>query len=288
MNAPIDVGIGAEARSGQAGWNARLTLGFERRGERTVLAQRRHQGPLRVQKALYPEGEDVCQVILVHPPAGIAGGDDLQIDVTVGDGAKAQITTPGAGKWYRSAGRLATLTQRVVVEAGGMCEWVPQESIVFDGALGSMLTEVDLAPDAVYLGMETICLGRTGSGERLTRGSLRMETRLRRAGKTLWLERGRIDGGSGLMHSPAGLDGATVTGTLLAVGPPLDADGLARCRAIETESGQGTVTCLPGVLVARYLGASSESARRWLLALWQALRPMMAGRPGIVPRIWNT
>ncbi|MBL8448272.1 MAG: urease accessory protein UreD [Zoogloeaceae bacterium] len=288
MNAPLNAAVESESRQGGAGWSARLTLGFERRGGRTVLAERRHQGPLRVQKALYPEGDEVCQVILIHPPAGIAGGDDLRVEVTVGRGAWAQVTTPGAGKWYRSAGPSASLTQRVVVEPGGVCEWVPQESIVFDGALGSAKLEVDLAPDAVFVGMETICLGRTGSGERFSRGSLRLETRLRRQGRTIWLERGRIDGGGGLMGSPAGLAGATVAATMIVAGPEVDADCLARCRQIDAGEGQGTLTCPPGILVARYLGPNSESARRWLLALWRELRPVMVGRPGMVPRIWNT
>lgn len=67
-------------------WHAELHLGFARQSERTVLRENRHRGPLRVQKALYPEGEAICQAIVLHPPSGIAGGDHLAIWAEVGVG----------------------------------------------------------------------------------------------------------------------------------------------------------------------------------------------------------
>jgi urease accessory protein len=130
-------------------WCARLELGFEARaGHGTVLAHRRHEGPLRVQKALYPEGPEVCHALMLHPPAGIAGGDALSVQVRVGEGAKALITTPGAGKWYRSNGPLATQRLEFEVARGGVFEWLPQESIVFDQVHGRTETVVRLAGDA--------------------------------------------------------------------------------------------------------------------------------------------
>lgn len=270
------------------GWRAALRLGYARRGARTVLAHRAHVGPLVVQRPLYPEGEAVCHTILVHPPAGIAGGDELEVEVELGAGAHALFTTPGAGKWYRSAGAAGRMVQRIAVADGGVCEWLPQESIVFDGALGELVTEVDLHGDACFIGTEMSCFGRTGAGERFTRGALRLATRIRRDGRSLWLERGCVDGGGALLASPVGLGGAPVTGTLLAASPRVDPALLAACRACLPAAGEGALTLLPGLLVARYLGPACEPGRHWFAALWAQLRPQLAARPMIVPRIWNT
>lgn len=271
-------------------WRARLALDFQRREAATLLTRREHMGPLRVQKPLYPEGEAVCHAIVLHPPSGIAGGDELEIDVRVGEGAHALLTTPGAGKWYRSAGAWASQRLSLTVETHGMLEWLPQETIVFDAARAAMSSHIDLADEARFIGMEVLCLGRRASGEGFTNGALHLATRVRRAGQPIWLERGRLEGDSGLLGSAAGLAGYSVSGTLLAAAARIEPALLAACRAIplRESSAQHGVTLLPDMLVARYLGHSSEAARHWFFALWQVLRPALAGRDAQWPRIWNT
>lgn len=274
-------------------WLAALDLGFERRGESTRLVRRAHRGPLRVQKALYPEGPHLCHAIVLHPPAGIAGGDSLRISVGVGSAAQALLTTPGAGKWYRSpaAGQLwAEQTVSLKVGAGAMAEWLPQESIVFSGAEARMRTTVELDEGARYIGVETICFGRRASGETFERGSLHLATDIRLAGKLLWRERGVIDGGSQLLHSPVGLAGYSVCSTVLVAGGDVDTETLRACRAVTApESGARCgVSALPQLFVGRYLGHSAESAREWFVMLWQHVRPIMIGHQATVPRIWNT
>lgn len=270
-------------------WQAELELGFVRRGESTVLARRRHVGPLAVQKPLYPEGEAVCHAIVLHPPAGIAGGDELRIGVDVEAGAQALLTTPGAGKWYRSDGRRAQQDVTIKVSPHGTAEWLPQETIVFDGAQAAMRTDVQLGAGARYLGWEILCLGRSASGERFGRGSLQLSTRIAREGRLLWAEQGALEGGSPWLDSAAGFAGRTVSATLLAAGAPVDAALVAACRGVEAEAdARSGVTALPDLVVARWLGDSGEAARDWLERIWHCLRPALIGREAQRPRIWNT
>jgi urease accessory protein len=270
-----------------ASWKAELHLEFGRREGRTVLAKRRHEGPLVVQKPLYPEGDAVCHAIIVHPPAGIAGGDELELSARAAEGAHALLTTPGAGKWYHSGGAWARQRLEFDAREGARIEWLPQETIVYDGALADIRTEVRLAGGARFIGWEIVCFGRTGSGERFGRGACTLETLVWRDDRLLRLERGRIEGGGALLDSPAGLGGQPVCGTLLASAEGLNGL-LASCRDAQPESGKGAVTLLPGVLVARYLGASSEAAKRYFTQLWRLLRPAVAGIEAREPRIWST
>jgi urease accessory protein len=278
-------------------WDARLALRYEWRDERTVLAGREHFGPLRVQRDLYPEGAATCHTIIVHPPGGIAGGDRLSIRAGLGDGSAALLTTPGAGKWYRSAGAAASQSLDFEVGADAVLEWLPQENIVFNGADAQMNTRVDLRGNGVFIGWEVLCLGRTASGERFDSGSLGMRTELRRDGRRQWLEQGRLSGGDPLLTSPVGLAGHSVCATLLAAGAVWNGDSLdeaaggllAACREVPPgEAGLCGITRLPGVLIARWLGDSSEDARNYFTALWMLLRPAMKNAAAQLPRIWSS
>ncbi|WP_227815019.1 urease accessory protein UreD [Nitrogeniibacter aestuarii] len=269
-------------------WQARLRLGFEARGERTALVERIHEGPLRLQKALYPEGERICHGIVLHPPAGIAGGDVLDVSVSVHDKAHALITTPGAGKWYRSLGAEGVLRQHLSVAAGGVLEWLPQENIVFRQANARLVTEIDLAPDACLFAMEMTAFGRHGEDHQFHDGRFAQSMRIRRDGRTLWREQGRVDGGHRLMHAASGLDGQRVTGTFIAAGPGLNDALVERCREISITHGDGGITLLPDLFIARYLGDRCEAGRDWFAALWGVLRPALTGQEARIPRIWKT
>ena len=219
-----------------SGWQAHLKLGFTQSGERTVLTERSHTGPLRIQKPLYPEGDAICHAIIVHPPGGIAGGDTLKIDVSLATNARGLITTPGATKWYK-AKDAADATQRINIHlaTGATLEWLPQESIIFNAAQASSETAITLDANALYVGWEVLCFGRAASGETFDTGRYRQHMRITRGERMLWNERGTLDAGGRLMASPIGLAGHSAAGTLLAVGRDIPQTLLDAARAAVAE-----------------------------------------------------
>lgn len=280
-----------------ASWEASLRLAFARRGGRTVLASCRHRGPLRVQKALYPEGEGVCHVVLLHPPAGIAGGDVLDIGIELGADAHAVLTTPGATKWYKSPGRTATQQVAIRLDAGARLDWLPQENIVFNQAHPVIDLTLDLAPGATAIGWDTTMLGRHAAGESWQEGSIAMHTRLRCEGQPLWIESTAFDAQSPVLGATTGMAGFHVVGTLWAVGEGVTealAEALAEQLPYRDDLRAG-VTCLtqdapgrPSVLLLRVLARRPEDARVLLSKTWLALREPIHGVAGRPLRLWAT
>lgn len=264
-------------------WQATLRLRFVRDGATTRLVERAHAGPLRVQKALYPEGPGICHAIVLHPPGGVVGGDRLSIGLEAGEGAHAFLTTPGAAKWYRANGKVATQHVRIGVGAAGACEWLPQESIFYDAAQVELHHEVALAEGACYIGSDILCFGRRAARERFTRGVVRQYSQIRLGRKLVWWEQAVITPAA--LESRFGLGGRSVCATLIAVGPPVTAALLATLRALDPQLG---ITQMKSVLVARYLGDDSESARHALVRVWQQVRPHLFGCAAPLPRIWLT
>jgi urease accessory protein len=270
-----------------AGWLARLELEIAFHGGASVVGRNRHQGPLRVQKPLYPEGVQTVHAILVHPPGGIRAGDRLEIETTVGPAAHAFLTSPGAAKWYRCNDGDGDAVQSVRLAAGdgAALEWMPQETIYFNGARAVQRHVVQLGAGARYIGCDVMCFGRQASGERFDRGRLRLHSEIWRGSELLWYEQARIQAGSEALDGPFGLDGATVCATLTAVGPALPAPLLAQVRALDPALGASQ---LKSVFIARLLCSDSEHARRVMTRAWQLLRPHLIGRPALMPRIWAT
>lgn len=269
------------------GWLAQLSLGFEKRAARTALTQRQHQGPLVVQRPFYPEG-DVCHTYLVHPPGGVVGGDRLEITTHVNAQAHALITTPASGKFYRSDGSIARLEQHLRVDSDAVLEWLPQDTILFAGCEVDMLTHIDLAPEAAFIGWEMLCLGRPSSGEAFDHGSCRQRFEVWRNGQPLLLERSKFSGGDALLNASWGLQGHTVTATMLAT--PASKDMLNAVREIipNVDNELFSATLIDDVLVCRYLGDQGERARSIFSQAWAAIRPLMLDRPACPPRVWAT
>jgi urease accessory protein len=270
-------------------WHAALKLRFARRGDETLLLDRSHRGPLRVQRPFYPESKRVCHVYLLHPPGGLVSGDRLNIDISVDSRAWGLLTTPGAGKFYRSDGRRSvSQSQHLNIADGGVLEWLPQENILYDGTRAETLTRVNLQASARFIGWEISCLGRPASGERLRNCQLRQRFELWRDDLPLWLERSRYGDHSSLMEGAWGLRGCTVVGTLVCT-----SGDTALLEAVREQVSVGTdalfsASQLDEVLVCRYLGDQAQEARAALVQAWRVLRPAVLGADAAPPRIWNT
>lgn len=275
----------AEKLSRHEGWQAGLRLGFRAGPPRTVLAERQRHGPLAVQRPFYPEGE-TCHVYLLHPPGGVVGGDVLDIDVQLQQGAQALVTTPGATKFYRSAGQSARQTQHIRVEPGAVIEWLPQENIFFPGAEVQLETCVELLGDARLALWEIQCLGRPVIGEGFDRGHIDSRLSVYRDGLPITLERLRVDPDNRFRLSL--MAGLAVSGSLLISGAA--EQEMKTCRELLVSSGTDYVgaSLMEDLLVVRYLGNSTEAARRMFTNIWQTLRPRTLGRSPSVPRIWAT
>jgi len=271
------------------GWSARLELQYRREGARTV-AQHRHKGPLRVLKALYPEGPGICHHVLLHPPGGVVGGDRLELLVQLEAHTHALLTTPGATRFYRSAG--ATAVQQVQLELGegARLEWLPLETIAHRDCRAESHLSMQLAPSAEAMGWELLALGLPAADEAFDRGRFLQHLAL----PPVWLERGCIDGSDTLLlDSPLGWAGQRVLGTLwFAAGQPLASARretlLDAARACGGTAQAGATAAHERVLVLRVLAARVEPALQLLQAVRGAWRKLAWGLEPEPPRVWRT
>lgn len=273
----------AVAKEAGTGWHAQLQLGLAPRFGRTALVQRKQRGPLAVQRPFYPEG-DVCHLYLLHPPGGVVGGDSLHIQCGVIAGAHAVVTTPGATKFYLSAGATAEQTQSLRIAAGAGLEWLPQENIFFPGALTRLQTKIELSEGARFIGWEVQCLGLPVSAAHFDRGQAEFQLHIERDKRPLLLERLMVT--PQRRHGKAGLRGQPVNATLLAT--PAGKNELEQVRELLGETANAGVTLIDNLLVVRYLGDSTEQCRKLFTKIWAALRETVMGRPPCPPRIWST
>ncbi|CAD5374376.1 Urease accessory protein UreD [Rubrivivax sp. A210] len=279
-------------------WQGELQLRYWRDGAAT-RAHDLHHGPLRVLQALYPEGAGICHHVLVHPPGGIAGGDELRIDARVEAGAHALITTAGATRYYRSDGEPASQRARLRVAAGARLEWLPLETLAYPGCRADNETVAELAPGAEMMGWELLALGLPASGRPFASGWFRQHLEL----PGVWLDRGLVAADDGaLLDSKLGWAGRRVLATLwFAAGEALVS---ARREALleaarEAMAGQspaahgaaalvaGVTAVQPQVLVLRVLAPGVEPALALLMRVRAAWRGLAWGLAEEAPRVWR-
>jgi urease accessory protein len=273
-------------------WHAQLNLDYRFDAPRTVL-RHEHDGPLRILKSLYPEGDGICHNVVVHPPGGLVGGDTLDIQVNVGAGAHGLVSTPGAARFYASDGLSATQQVRLTLEPGARLEWLPLEAIAYPGCEAHNSVSATLGEGAELLAWDVTALGLPNADQPFTHGCFSQRLEL----PGLWLERARIEASdTRLLDSPLGLNGQRCMGTLvLASGSPFARERrehlLEVVRSVLPGVPAGVAagaTCPhPQVLVVRAVAPLVEPLMTGLQQVWAALRPAAWGLGSVAPRIWR-
>ena len=273
-------------------WHAALSLDYLLEERRTV-ARYLHQGPLRILKSLYPEGDAICHNVLVHPPGGLVGGDTLDMTVTVGAGAHGLVTNPGATRFYRSDAGLATQQLQAHIEDEARLEWLPLEAIAYNQCDALNRAVFSLAPRAELITWDITALGLPATDLPFEQGRFRQHLEI----PGVWLERGTLDGqDTRLLNSPLGLAGQRCMATLVfASGSPIAAERLAQgleaarecLEAHDLRWQAGVTSPNPQVMVLRVLAPVTEPAVQLLKQVWVAWRRALWQLSGTAPRLWN-
>jgi urease accessory protein len=246
----------------------------------TRLADLFQDGAAKIRLPRTSAGDGEAEAILINTAGGLTGGDRMSVTVEVGAGASVVATTQACEKIYRSSGGAALVEARLRVAAGARLDWLPQETILFDGAELRRLIDVDIEPEARFLAVEAIIFGRRAMGERLLSGVFHDRWRVRRGGRLLHADDVRMTGALGKLNDNAAvLAGGGAMASVLYVGD--DAD--RRLEAVRsTLGGTGGASAFSGKLVARVVAADGLSLRRLLVPALEALR---GGRP--LPKTWR-
>ncbi len=254
-------------------------VAFAVREGATRLADLYQRDPCRV---MFPEPEpgEPPQAVLLTTSGGVTDGDSLKMSIEVGPGAAAVAATQAAEKIYRAARVGGHCTMEIALEVGdrALLDWLPQETIVFEGARLKRRTVADVAPGASLLGCEMVVLGRAASGERFTAGLLLDSWSVRRSGKLAWTDTLRVEGET---PDGAGFGPANALATVIGVWDEPQAR-FEKARALLEQSGEvrGGVTLVNGVMVARLLGEATR-VREATVGFLTAFR----GRR--LPRVWH-
>ncbi len=274
-------------------WQARLEIDYSQEQHRTV-ARHRHSGPLRVLQSLYPEGDAICHNVLVHPPGGLVGGDTLDLHISATGAAHGLITTPGATRFYRSAGDPAMQRTTIALANQARLEWLPLEAIAYNQCQAQNHLSLTLAPQAELIGWDLTALGLVQSSLPFEQGRCLQHIEV----PGVWLERGIIDARDArVIQGATALAGHTCLASLFFVsGTPIgrtrrdEALALARqCITAHTLCATAGVTCPhPQVMVLRVLSHLVEPAQNLLRQVWVQWRSHFWQLGGTLPRIWST
>jgi urease accessory protein len=242
---------------------------------RTRLATLHEEGCAKIRLPNTHDGS--LQAVLINTAGGLTGGDDVHWAAEAGDGTSLVLTTQACERIYRSLGADASITVGLTAGAGARLDWLPQETILFEGSKLRRQLEVDLAADATFCAVEAVILGREAMGEAARNATLCDDWRIRRNGKLIHAEATRVGGNDLERDGMSLLDGAGAFATVLYIGADADRR-LDPVRAIL--SGRSGASLVGERLTIRAIAPSG-------LALRKILGPVVALLAGSLPRLWH-
>lgn len=257
-----------------------VTLGAKRAGGRSALAGLHQGGAF---KALFPRsGGRALQAILINTAGGITGGDRFSARLEVGDGSLLRVTTQAAERAYRAQpGETGRMRTRARVAPGARLDWLPQETILYDGCALRRSLRIELAADARLLMVEPVVFGRAAMGERLRRILFRDRIAITREGAPLYTDAVTLTGDAAAqLARPAVAAGAGAMASLVFIDPTAEAH-LPHLRALMPETG-GVSLIRPDLLALRLLARDSFALRRVLIPALTRLTE------DDLPRSWMT
>lgn len=265
---------------------ARVAFALRRIGEReeTRLADLFQDGSAKVRLPKVHDGSGPAAVFL-NSAGGVTGGDRLSFEARFGAGTTATVTTQAAERIYRRSDGVGRIDNRLVVEAGATVHWLPQETIVFDGAGLRRRLDVDLAGDARLVAVESVVLGRTAMGEEVTAVDLADHWRVRRDGRLIYADALRLSGDSRAILSggATGLGARAFASILVAASDAASRLDGSR-KLIETLAVDGIeagASAFDGLLSIRCLALDGRRLR----TIVEPLIETLTGRP--LPRAWS-
>jgi urease accessory protein len=225
-------------------------------------------------------GDDTCEVYLLNPCGGLAGGDRLEVEASVGANARLSISTAAAERVYRTCGPDTRVDCRMAAGPGASLEWLPQQTIFYDGSRYRRNIAIEVDPNARVTVLEALSLGRIARGERLEDVLIRDDWRVRRGGRLLFAEALRVAGPASRLFERAAIGaGAAAAATLIHLAPDATAE-LVRIRACLGDTVPCGASALDGLVVARWLAPQPMA----LLAALKSFLERFRGRP--LPRGW--
>lgn len=234
-------------------------------------------------RALLPrvDGREGAEVVFVNTAGGIAGGDRVRYEMKVSGATRVTFTTQAAEKIYRALDDAARIETQVTASDGALAEWLPQETIVFDGGRFVRSTEIEIYGDSRILALEALVLGRAASGETMRTGEATDRWRVLRDDRLVWADAFRLGGDiAALVERPALLDGCRAVATAIYVAPDV-ADRLDAAREALDDARAGA-TVVNSVLVCRMIAPDGAALRATILRLLTVLRD--GAEP---PRVWR-